>query len=136
MRIGTDSPFAPRSPWFSMPVSGRSEADIRMGPIQIAVAETPVPRLGMRLAAPLPNPLRTHTDLRYSVPYRGRVLLRVFDVQGRLVSEVADRVATPGWHEARWNGRDRDGVRLPAGVYFARLDFQGAVITTKIVILP
>jgi hypothetical protein len=136
VRIATDSPFFPRSPWLWLPYNASAEADVRTGPIQVAVPAAPALRHQLEFSAVQPNPFRADVALRYSVPHRGRVLVRVFDVGGRLVGDVVDQMTAVGWHEVRWNGRDREGVRLPAGVYFARLEFAGGSASAKIVLLP
>ena len=38
-----------------------------------------------------------------------------------LVRHVVDEELTPGIHSVRWDGRDRSGQRVAAGVYFAKL---------------
>ncbi|HET9253055.1 MAG TPA: hypothetical protein VFP58_13160 [Candidatus Eisenbacteria bacterium] len=40
-----------------------------------------------------------------------------------------------GWHSAMWDGRSRAGSDAPAGVYFARLERQGEVLTRRIVLV-
>ena len=35
-----------------------------------------------------------------------------------------------------WNGRDMDGRRVPAGLYFARLTSGSRHVQTRIVLLP
>ena len=70
---------------------------------------------------PRPNPSVTNTELVWVLPERARVSLRLYDVQGRLVRELVDQVYDPGEHAAVWDGRDRRGAPVAAGVYFARL---------------
>ena len=47
--------------------------------------------------------------------------LTVYDVMGRQVANLVDRVVDPGFHVAEWSGRSREGRSLGAGVYFVRL---------------
>jgi hypothetical protein len=69
-----------------------------------------------------PNPFRHSTTIRYDVPEAVRARLGVFDISGRLVRMLVneDRVQ-PGQHQVTWDGRDRAGRRVGAGVYFYRL---------------
>ncbi len=135
LRTVTDSPLFPRSPWFWLPYNALSEADIRTEPIQVAVPAEDVTPAAVRLRAATPNPFQTFTAVRYALPRSGHVRLRVIDVQGRMVRELAAGVREAGWHEARWNGRDGRGDRLPGGAYFVRLDFAGTTQTCKIVLM-
>jgi flagellar hook assembly protein FlgD len=38
---------------------------------------------------------------------------------------LSDDVQPAGRHTAGWDGRDANGRRVPAGTYFARLEFAG-----------
>jgi N,N-dimethylformamidase beta subunit-like protein/tachylectin len=73
-----------------------------------------------------PNPFQSETEIKYSLASRGRTRLSVFDVQGREVAQLVDRVDSPGAHTVRWNGLGRNGDPAAAGVYFYRLEATGA----------
>ena len=61
-----------------------------------------------------PNPLVASTSLRWSQPLATAGKLRILDVQGRLVDEIA---LPPGSRSARW----QPARELPAGVYLAEI---------------
>jgi hypothetical protein len=69
------------------------------------------------LAPARPNPFRSQTTLRYFVAEPCHAEVQVFSLSGRLVATLADEHASPGWHTARWDGRDRGGARVASGVY-------------------
>ncbi len=58
--------------------------------------------------------------------------LDVFDVQGRKIVRLANRVLPAGPTLLAWDGRRSDGASLPRGVYFARLATPGATRTLRI----
>src|SRR5262249_56217872 len=58
---------------------------------------------------------------RVEVPYSMRVALTSFDVMGRRVCRIADRVVPGGMSTITWDGRDQTGARVESGVYFTRL---------------
>ncbi|MEO0226888.1 MAG: M14 family zinc carboxypeptidase [candidate division WOR-3 bacterium] len=74
-----------------------------------------------------PNPFRDRLDIRYRVPDTGDVgqgfSLAIYDVSGRVVrsfnleSSIQNQVSS-----VVWDGTDDSGRRLPAGVYFVRLE--------------
>jgi len=73
-----------------------------------------------------PRSLHDVLDVRASIPFRldepGPVSITVYDVGGREVSRVLeDARRGAGEHVAAWDGRDRRGRRLAAGVYLARI---------------
>jgi cytochrome c peroxidase len=79
----------------------------------------------LRLAAG-PNPFSTSATIRFELPAAARVKLEVFDVTGRAVRRLQDGNLTAGAHAIAWNGLDDRGSEIPGGVYFYRLDANGA----------
>ena len=64
-----------------------------------------------------PNPFRDRIEFSGPVRARDRAV-RIFDVSGRRVRELATESASARWI---WDGRDEDGRPLPQGVYLVRL---------------
>ncbi len=89
-------------------------------------------RAALSFAAPSPNPARGSATLRYSLSARGHVKLALFDAAGRRVATVADGVMEAGEHSATLALRDDAGRELPAGLYLARLEAEGRVLTRRI----
>ena len=52
----------------------------------------------------------------------GRVALRIYSVSGALVTELVNETVASGHHTATWDGRDRYGNDVAAGVYYFILD--------------
>jgi hypothetical protein len=80
---------------------------------------------GAALLAVAPNPFKAWTEFVLLVPEVGvadPVTLRVFDAAGRAVATFSWKDLAPGAHRLRWEGQDRWGKRLPAGVYFYRIE--------------
>ena len=83
-----------------------------------------------------PNPFGTHTSLRYGVPSSGSdVLVRIFDISGRLVKTLVDERQDGGVYGLVWDGRTDCGDRSPSGVYFIMLEASGFHATRKLVLL-
>ena len=68
-----------------------------------------------------PNPMRHRATIAYSLSKEGRVELTVFDVQGRIVRDLVNEVQVAGIYRLYWNGDDRTGIPVAAGVYFCKL---------------
>jgi len=60
-----------------------------------------------------------------------RVEVAVFDLSGRRVATLADGEQASGVHSVTWDGRDSAGRDVAAGVYFARLSWDGAPRATE-----
>jgi hypothetical protein len=82
----------------------------------------PAPEQAMSLGAAYPSPTRGATSIPFRIQQASRVRLMIYDVAGRLRRLVLDRDLAAGAHSTRWDGRDADGARVPAGIYFLRLE--------------
>jgi hypothetical protein len=63
----------------------------------------------------------------------GRVQVNVYDVAGRKVRTLADRIFPAGEQELRWDGTDDAGNKVGRGVYFVRSSVQKG--TGRIIVL-
>jgi hypothetical protein len=67
------------------------------------------------------NPVVGPTEIAFQLPYAGKVELQLFDVGGRSVRTLADRIFEGGIHTVAWDGRDSQGQPVASGVYYCRL---------------
>jgi len=82
-----------------------------------------------------PNPVGSSTTIVYGIPAETKVSIKIFDVRGRLVKSVVDGIKAPGEYKIGWDGRNRDGSQVAAGIYFVRLDAAGRHISKKAVLV-
>jgi hypothetical protein len=75
-----------------------------------------------------PNPFTGEATIRFRLNAAGPVDLGVYDAAGRRVADLAHGVHEAGFSEVRW-----DAARVPAGIYFARLEYDGHVAQRKLV---
>jgi hypothetical protein len=107
--------------------------DVECGPTAVHDEAIVVGPLALAIAGA--NPCREAADLEFVLPAAGSTRLAVYDVTGRLVRRLADGAFDGGRHRTRWDGRDRDGRRVPNGVYFVDLRASGGAVTRKLVVL-
>ncbi len=93
-----------------------------------------VPRV-TSFAAAAPNPFGERMVLRYGLPVSGHARLGVYDLRGRRVATVVDRVQPAGWHSAVWDGKGVAGRPVASGMYFARLEAAGATQGQKLIVV-
>jgi hypothetical protein len=106
---------------------GMWELDISgLGPSSVDADQVVIQPLTLRV---LGNPASNSATLHFGLREAGRIHLGLYDVSGRLVRTVADREALPVTDNV-----DVDLSDLPAGVYFARLDANGASVSKKVVV--
>ncbi|MBD3160473.1 MAG: T9SS type A sorting domain-containing protein, partial [Candidatus Eisenbacteria bacterium] len=83
------------------------------------------------------NPIRSASVVSFSLPNQGVASVEVFDPAGRHVATLAEGILQAGRRETIWDGTDRAGRRLPAGIYLVRLETRdGIVRTRRITLLP
>ena len=99
-----------------------------------AIPSSSGPRLALYPAAP--NPFAEMTTLRYELPVGGRVSAGVYDLAGREVRHLLNRVEDAGPHALAFDRRDERGERLAPGLYLVRLDAGGERRAGRLVLLP
>ena len=86
------------------------------------------------LAACLPNPFHSRTQISYALPTASNVSLQVYDAAGRPVRTLADGFRNAGSYSVSWDARDTEGKQVPYGIYFYRLDTPGFRSVKKAVV--
>jgi hypothetical protein len=83
----------------------------------------------VELLAPVPTPASQQASLRYALPTRQEVEIRLYDALGRQVRTVVN-----GWKEGRHE--ETIGVGgLPSGTYFLRLQAGNTVKTQRLTVV-
>ncbi len=77
-----------------------------------------------------PNPFNPTTTLTFSVAHEAEVRLIVFDVNGRLVSEVVRGKFTAGTHAVNWSCSE-----CTSGIYFAAMNAGSFTASQKLLLL-
>jgi len=87
------------------------------------------------LAAPKPNPARSAASFRFGLPRESEVSLAVYDVHGRLGRDLVRSRYTAGEHSAGWDLRNAGGAAVSGGLYFIRLNADGAARTARVAVV-
>jgi hypothetical protein len=77
-----------------------------------------------------PNPAAGPMNLSYDLGQSSGVVMAIYDPAGRLVRELPLGTQAAGKHAISWDGRNREGRPVSAGVYFVRMLLDGAPFTT------
>ncbi len=67
---------------------------------------------------------RGESTVHLGIAKPGRVQVNVYDVAGRKLRTLADRMFPAGEHKLVWDGADDTGRKVPRGVYFVRSSTQ------------
>jgi hypothetical protein len=133
---GATVPHAPQP--FALVITG-SFADWPEDPTGVAAEDLIFAGQPFTVESISPNPFNPSTTITYRlnpVPTgMARATLRVYGVDGRLVSTLMDRVQDPGLYSVVWDGRSSGGAVVSSGVYFCELAYGGEKETRKLVLL-
>ncbi|MGD0037470.1 MAG: S8 family serine peptidase, partial [Bacteroidota bacterium] len=88
-----------------------------------------------RLNQNYPNPFNPTTNIEYSIPLKGVVKLRIFDILGRSIATLVDEVQDAGVYHTTWTGKTNNGVAISSGVYFYRLESGSFSKTERMLLL-
>jgi hypothetical protein len=82
-----------------------------------------------------PNPFNPQTTITFTMDRTERVEVAVFDLAGRRVAVLADRILAAGEQAVTWNGRDTAGRDAPSGIYLLRMTTRDRVLGGKATLL-
>ena len=85
-----------------------------------------------------PCPVRERATILFSLPeIKGRPVLGLYDITGREVRvlKVPDASSAIGSRRILWDGRNDQGRRVPAGVYFLKLEALGRSAVRRVVVV-
>jgi len=80
-----------------------------------------------------PNPAKSFTVIRYSLPIAEKLSLQIFDISGKLVKNLVNEFQSSGVHNLIWNGKDEYERRVVDGVYFYMLETPTQKFTRKLI---
>jgi hypothetical protein len=131
-RIAAESPFFPRTPWFSPQGNSPGEIDLRTRVAASAeVVETGAEEAAVELRPARPNPFTDRVRLDYTMREPGPVRVTVHDLSGRRIAVLVDGPQPAGRQVVDWDGRI-GGALLPSGTYVIRLEAAGCTRFEKI----
>ena len=96
--------------------------------VELEPALTNLPR-ALALSQPFPNPFSKRASVSFALPSPGRVTLKAYDLQGRLIRTILDEDRVGGYYKAEWDARE-----VPPGIYFLRLTAPQGSLTRKVVL--
>ncbi|GEM_PF-1223104 len=85
------------------------------------------------LGSPHPNPFTGRMLVRYALPTRSQVSLRIYNAGGVLIRTLTAAELPAGYHSALWNGTDDRGQRVQPGTYFCRFQTPGFTRIAKLI---
>lgn len=93
---------------------------------------------GFAVAQCYPNPFSPSTSITYMISVgagASPVLLRVYDLAGRVVRTLVDAPRTAGIHTVTWDATNQAGAPVAGGVYFYQLKVNAETQTRRMILV-
>ncbi len=95
-------------------------------------SDTPMPMAHLSV---YPNPFNPQTTVSFVVERSGAVELCVYDLTGKLIAVLADRVFEPGEYSVAWQGKNLQGRAVASGTYVLQLSTEQRVRSQKMMLI-
>lgn len=90
------------------------------------------PQLQLALAPVAPNPVSKEGGvIAFTLPARGSVALRLYDISGRMVQRISSQVQVAGRHMMQWT----PDAKIASGRYYLKLHTDSGTITRSVTVL-
>ena len=82
-----------------------------------------------------PNPFNPDINIDFNVPYKTRIKLDIYNINGNRVKTLIDNDLNQGMTSINWDGLNAKGESVSSGIYFVVLNIDGKTIVNKVTML-
>ena len=82
-----------------------------------------------------PNPFNPTTLISYGIPIRTNVKISIYDLLGNEVKTLIDQEQSSGYKRIVWDGTNKYGRKVSAGVYIYQIQTDDFIATRKMVLV-
>jgi len=82
-----------------------------------------------------PNPFNPSTQISFDIPSSDFISLRIYDLLGKSVRTLANKVINPGRYTFEWDGKDYLNEDVASGVYFYELRGENFISRKKMLLI-
>jgi len=101
-------------------------------PVSVSGNETKIPEQ-CKLYQNYPNPFNPTTTIKFDIPRKSYVTLKIFNLLGKEIETLVDEQLDQGFYERQWNAKD-----FPSGIYFliisASASIRGDFVQTRMAV--
>ena len=90
----------------------------------VNIMKRPPKYLGGKIKV-MPNPFQQSTAIKFTLLKEGRCVVKIHDLNGRLIKTLLDTFTVPGNFLMRWHADDDYGNKIPSGHYIINVIFEG-----------
>jgi len=88
----------------------------------------------VKISSIYPNPFNPIVNIKFEINNSAKVNLTVYDVKGRVVQTLINKLISNGSHTVTWNATNSLGNKVSSGIYFAKLSVNSSVVTKKLLL--
>ncbi len=82
-----------------------------------------------------PNPFNAGTEIKFNLPQRTRVALKIFNIKSELVRTLIDEDRAPGQYRIHWDGANDHGLPVASGIYMCRIQTPDWQASSKLTLM-
>jgi flagellar hook assembly protein FlgD len=82
-----------------------------------------------------PNPFNPITLISYDLPFSQKVNLTIYDLRGNVIITLIDKKEERGIKNVQWNAINKEGQRVPTGIYFYKISTNNFESSKKMILL-
>ncbi|TAL62524.1 MAG: T9SS type A sorting domain-containing protein [Bacteroidetes bacterium] len=83
-----------------------------------------------------PNPFNEYVKIGYELTHPAETAVSVYNIYGSEVKNLAYQYNAAGDYTVNWDGKNNEGVKLPAGIYFYTICAGNSTASGKIALMP
>ena len=82
-----------------------------------------------------PNPFNPATVIKYQLPIKSHVTIKIYDLLGNEIRSLVDGKQPAGFHSVVWDGKNDFGSSVASGIYFYQINANNEFKQTKRMLL-
>ncbi|MDO9577278.1 MAG: C25 family cysteine peptidase [Candidatus Cloacimonadales bacterium] len=82
-----------------------------------------------------PNPFNPATVISFALSTSDNVTIDIYNIKGAKVATILNENLQPGYHTARWEGKDTNNRNVASGIYFYKMHVGSRYSNTRKMIL-
>ena len=87
----------------------------------VGINETPVLQHQTQSLLCYPNPFSDIINIEFSVIEKSLLDLSIYDINGKHIKSIKNKIYSPGKYKLKWNGACKNGKEIPIGIYIVCL---------------
>ena len=81
-----------------------------------------------------PNPFNPSTTIEFDLPKESHVKLDIYDLNGKLITNLFDKYINAGLHTINWKDNNQSGISIEPGIYICSVKSKQYSNNIKLVV--